>query len=115
MLKQGKVQTLCTKKEILSQDQIEQMLENEELDYRSPEVFINEFLFVWENHQQAYEQVLDVVFMNYFKSRPFFSMYEIDENDIHQAYYFFTMLCRNRKLLVQIATDKGIMYNPKNQ
>ncbi|WP_404812455.1 hypothetical protein ACIRNY_02070 [Capnocytophaga canimorsus] len=100
---------------ILTQEQIAQMLSEDKLDYRSPEVFINDFLFVWDNQQQNYEKVLDVVFMNYFKARPFFTMYDLDEQQMHEAYYFFTMLCRNRELLVQIATDKGIFFNTKNQ
>lgn len=103
------------KKRILTQEQITQMLENDELSYHSPEVFINDFLFVNNNQQQNYEKVLDVVFMNYFKERPFFTMYDMEEHCMHEAYYFFTMLCRNRELLVQIATDKGILFNSKNQ
>ena len=102
-------------KNILTQEQIAQMLSEGKLDYRLPEVFINDFLFVWDNHTQNYEKVLDVVFMNYFKTRPFFTMYDLDEQQMHEAYHFFTMLCRNRELLVQIATDKGILYNSKNQ
>lgn len=114
MFNSEKVQTLCTKKEILNQEQISQFLEEEKLDYRSPEVFINDFLFASE-YQEFYERVLDGVFMSYFKERPFFTMYEIDEQNVMQTYHFFTMLCRNRELLIQIATDKGIVYNPKNQ
>ncbi|GIZ14025.1 hypothetical protein [Capnocytophaga catalasegens] len=100
-------------KNILTQEQIAQMLENEELSYHSLDVLINDFLFVYTNKDQNYEKVLDVVFMNYFKSRPYFTMYDMDEQQMHEAYHFFTMLCRNRKLLVQSATDKGII-NPKN-
>lgn len=100
---------------ILNQEQIAQLLSEEKLSYRSPEVFINDFLFVWKNHQQNFEKVLDMVFMNYIKERPFFSMYDLDENQVIEAYHFFTLICRHRELLVQIATDKGIRYNPKNQ
>ena len=84
------------KQNILTQEQIAQMLSEGKLDYRLPEVFINDFLFVWDNHTQEYEKVLDVVFMNYFKARPFFTMYDLDEQQMHEAYHFFTMLCRNR-------------------
>ncbi|GIZ16656.1 hypothetical protein [Capnocytophaga catalasegens] len=101
-------------KNILTQEQIAQMLENEEFSYHSLDVLINDFLFVYTNKDQNYEKVLDVVFMNYFKARPFFTMYDLDEQQMHEAYHFFTMLCRNRELLVQIATDKGII-NPKNK
>lgn len=101
-------------KTILTQEQIVQMLENEELSYHSLDVLINDFLFVYTNEDQNYENVLDVVFMNYIKERPFASMFENKLEHFFETYHFFTMLCRNRELLVQIATDKGIVFNPKN-
>lgn len=102
-------------KNILTQEQIAQMLENEELSYHSLDVLINDFLFVCTNEDQNYEKVLDVVFMNYIKERPFVSMFEKEVEQFFEAYHFFTKLCRNRELLVQIATDKGILYNPENK
>ncbi|MFJ1331795.1 hypothetical protein [Capnocytophaga canimorsus] len=43
---------------ILTQEQIAQMLSEDKLDYRSPEVFINDFLFVWDNQQRITKKCL---------------------------------------------------------
>lgn len=96
---------------ILNQEQIRTLLDEGKIDYSTcSELSINDFLF--NDSAKYYEQSLNLLFMEYFKHVDY---YDKNNEAILQTFKFFSFLCRNRELLVQIATDKGILYNPKNQ
>lgn len=86
---------------ILKGEAVEAAINSEQLSYSQPEIFIYDFLFVRKTGTDDYQRVLDEVFMSYFRERPFFSQYGYDEQRVHQAYHFFTLLCRHRGLIVQ--------------
>lgn len=98
------------KQNILNQEQIAQLFEDGKIDYDThPELVINDFLF--KNSSEFYERSLNLLFIEYFKHVDY---YHKDNESVLQAFQFFSSLCRNRELLIQIATDKGIVFNPKN-
>lgn len=97
-------------RKILNQEQISQFLEEGKLNYSYPEMVINDFLFV--NNNKNYLAALNELLGSYFGNHCFSGE---KEEAILDTFRVLSLICRNRELLIQIATDKGIVYNPKNQ
>ena len=95
------------KEVFISSSEIAQLREKNELDHSNEQVCIHEFLFypLEDGHQRALNELFNFYCQNHF----FLSKFGIDCDQIFETYHLFSLLCQKRELLIQIATNKGIL------